>query len=81
VIDFDLNPQKTCELTLVCSKLVVFRDGSYLELIAFIDDDPKHREGHWWGDKGWGVIDFAFTLKQGKAISQEPIFVSKSTPR
>jgi hypothetical protein len=43
------------------NKLICFRDGSHIELIAFINDDPKHREGHWWGDKSPGIIDFAFT--------------------
>lgn len=42
------------------NKLVLFADGSYLELIAFINDDPKHREGHWW-DKPYGVVDYALT--------------------
>lgn len=30
------------------NRLVLFQDGSYLELIAFIDDDPEKRRGHWW---------------------------------
>lgn len=30
------------------NRLVIFADGSYLELIAFINDDPEKREGHWW---------------------------------
>ncbi|KAM3419263.1 hypothetical protein BST61_g5201 [Cercospora zeina] len=42
------------------NRLVLFEDGTYLELIAFIDDDPKHREGHWW-DKPYGVVDYAWT--------------------
>jgi hypothetical protein len=42
------------------NRLVLFADGSYLELIAFIDDDPKHREGHWW-DKPYGLVDWALT--------------------
>ncbi|CAK4031687.1 Hypothetical predicted protein [Lecanosticta acicola] len=42
------------------NRLVIFADGSYLELIAFIDDDPKHRLGHWW-DKPYGVVDYALT--------------------
>jgi hypothetical protein len=29
------------------NKLIIFADGSYIELIAFIDDDPKLRDGHW----------------------------------
>lgn len=43
------------------NKLILFHDGSYIELIAFINDDPKLRKGHWWGDKQIGIIDYAFT--------------------
>lgn len=39
---------------------MLFADGSYIELIAFIDDDPKHRQGHWW-DKPYGIVDWALT--------------------
>jgi hypothetical protein len=28
--------------------LILLADGSYIELIAFINDDPALREGHWW---------------------------------
>lgn len=42
------------------NRLVLFADGSYLELIAFINDDPENRDGHWW-DKPFGVVDFALT--------------------
>ncbi|KAF7189797.1 hypothetical protein HII31_08904 [Pseudocercospora fuligena] len=42
------------------NKLVLFKDGTYLELIAFINDDPEKRKGHWW-DKPYGVVDFALT--------------------
>jgi hypothetical protein len=50
--------------------LVLFRDGTYLELIAFINDDPKHREGHWW-DKSFGVVDFALTTHDGLKSFQD----------
>lgn len=43
------------------NKLIVFRDGSYIELIAFINDDPEKKKGHWWGEHGSGFIDWAFT--------------------
>ncbi|KAG9241133.1 glyoxalase-like domain-containing protein [Calycina marina] len=46
------------------NRLVIFQDGSYIELIAFIHDDPKLREGHWW-DKPFGIVDFAFTTVDG----------------
>lgn len=42
------------------NKLIIFADGTYLELIAFTSEGAK--EGHWWGDKGYGIIDYAFTL-------------------
>ncbi|RFU34266.1 hypothetical protein B7463_g2042, partial [Scytalidium lignicola] len=46
------------------NRLITFQDGSYLELIAFVDDDPKNKEGHWWGEKKLGIIDFAFTTDE-----------------
>ena len=45
------------------NRLVLFRDGTYLELIAFIDDDGSKRQGHWW-DKPYGVVDYAFTTRE-----------------
>jgi len=48
------------------NKPICFRDGTYIELIAFINDDPKKREGHWW-DKEFGIVDFAFTHSHGDA--------------
>ena len=46
------------------NKIVMFRDGTYLELIAFINDDPKRRKGHWW-DKPFGIVDYALTTRMG----------------
>ena len=46
------------------NKLIIFRDGSYIELIAFVNDDPKHRTGHRWGDKKFGIIDFALSSQE-----------------
>lgn len=43
------------------NKLIAFRDGSYLELISFINDDPAKRRGHWWGSHTPGFIDWALT--------------------
>lgn len=50
------------------NKLILFQDGCYIELIAFIDDDPKHREGHWWGEKKKGIIDFACTTDEDASV-------------
>ncbi|KAG0646327.1 hypothetical protein D0Z07_8098 [Hyphodiscus hymeniophilus] len=49
------------------NKLVCFADGSYLELIAFINDDPKLRDGHKWGSCEFGIIDFALTQSSTSA--------------
>lgn len=44
------------------NRLILLADGCYLELIAFIDDDPQRREGHWWGMKRtWSIVDVAFS--------------------
>ncbi|KAL0636601.1 hypothetical protein Q9L58_004446 [Maublancomyces gigas] len=43
------------------NKLIIFSDGTYLELLAFIDDNPTLRLGHPWGTKAFGFIDFALT--------------------
>lgn len=42
------------------NRLILFRDGTYLELIAFINDDPDKRKGHWW-DLDYGIVDYALT--------------------
>lgn len=42
------------------NRLILFQDGTYVELIAFINDDSEKRRGHWW-DKPYGVVDFAYT--------------------
>ena len=49
------------------NKLICFQDGSYIELIAFINDDPEKRRGHWW-DKEFGIVDFSFANSAGDAI-------------
>ena len=35
-------------------------------MVAFINDDPKKRRGHWW-DKEFGIVDFSFTKASGDA--------------
>lgn len=47
------------------NKLIMFRDGTYLEIIAFIHDDPAKRKGHWW-DKPYGTVDYALTTTRGE---------------
>ncbi|KAK4541426.1 hypothetical protein LTR36_008027 [Oleoguttula mirabilis] len=44
------------------NRLILFRDGTYVELIAFIKDDPDKRKGHRW-DKDFGVVDYALTTR------------------
>ncbi|KAF2756577.1 hypothetical protein EJ05DRAFT_477697 [Pseudovirgaria hyperparasitica] len=43
------------------NRLIVFRDGSYIELIAFINDDQTLMHGHWWGTQPFGIVDWALT--------------------
>ena len=54
------------------NRLILFRDGTYLELIAFINDDPEKRKGHWW-DKPYGVVDYALGTKDDKLDYQDLI--------
>ncbi len=51
------------------NKLIIFQDGTYIELIAFVDDKPKNRQGHWWGDKDYGFIDYALTSSSSATAS------------
>ncbi|KAL1589501.1 hypothetical protein WHR41_01643 [Cladosporium halotolerans] len=48
------------------NRLILLPDGVYLELIAFVNDDPQRRAGHWW-DKPCGVVDWALTLAAPEA--------------
>jgi len=59
--NFALTPGGTHSGGQTANRLVCFQDGSYLEFISFVNDDPKNREGHCWGDCKSGIIDFAFT--------------------
>jgi len=64
------------------NKLVLFADGSYLELVAFNPDiDEAKKLAHRWGRLSEGsVIDWAYTLPPGKDL--EPIVrkVAESSP-
>ncbi|KAK8875254.1 glyoxalase-like domain-containing protein [Apiospora arundinis] len=62
--------------------LVFFADGSYLELIAFVDNDTgeKGRPGHRWGaQKEGSVIDWALTLLSDPTGDDDPTDVPEST--
>ncbi|KAI1266496.1 glyoxalase-like domain-containing protein [Xylariaceae sp. FL1019] len=54
------------------NKLVFFQDGTYLEFIAFINDDAEKRKGHWW-DREYGVVDFALTTKPDEPLDHEAL--------
>ncbi|KAH8902501.1 hypothetical protein BR93DRAFT_887068 [Coniochaeta sp. PMI_546] len=59
------------------NKLVVFEDGVYLELIAFVEGvEPEKRQSHRWGQRAEGqIIDWACTLLQeGSDTSPEEHF-------
>jgi Glyoxalase-like domain len=42
------------------NRLILFKDGTYLELIAFVNDDQDKRRGHFW-DRSFGIVDYALT--------------------
>ncbi|KAK3369783.1 glyoxalase [Lasiosphaeria ovina] len=60
------------------NKLVIFSDGTYIELIAFVDGvDPEKRAATRWGQKAEGeVVDWALTLleRDGEQKSQPERF-------
>jgi len=58
---FTITPGGTHADGKTCNKLVIFEDGTYLEFIAFVGDDPENRKDHHWGDKPFGFADYAFT--------------------
>ncbi|PHH92364.1 hypothetical protein CDD83_7742 [Cordyceps sp. RAO-2017] len=49
---------------LTANKLILFQDGAYIELIAFVDGvDPGRRRRHRWGQlRESSVVDWAYTL-------------------
>ena len=52
------------------NKLIILKDGVYLELISFVDEEK--RKSHWWGDSKEGtVIDFAYTLGGGNTAGDD----------
>ena len=44
-------------------RLIFFKDGCYLELLAFIHDGPVKAAGHGC-DRDFGVVDFALTTRR-----------------
>ena len=56
------------------NKLILFQDGVYIELIAFIQgSSPEKRASTRWGKRNEGeVVDFALTLLQSERASDEP---------
>ncbi|EPS41040.1 hypothetical protein H072_5064 [Dactylellina haptotyla CBS 200.50] len=55
------------------NKLIVFQDGTYIELISFINDLPENRAGHWWGAKPYSIIDWAFTTTTDYSLNHETV--------
>lgn len=59
--NFNLAPGGRHAHGLTENKLILFADGSYLELIAFVDEDPSIKGDHWWRDHDYGFVDWALT--------------------
>ncbi|KAH8819412.1 glyoxalase-like domain-containing protein [Xylogone sp. PMI_703] len=71
--DFSVTPGGVHADGKTANKLITFQDGAYLELIAFVNDDPRNKEGHWWGQKNLGIIDFAFTTDEDAGTHYEKL--------
>lgn len=56
------------------NKLILFRDGVYIELIAFVQGtSPEKRASTRWGNRSEGeVVDFALTLLQPEQTGDNP---------
>jgi hypothetical protein len=68
---FTITPGGTHADGKTYNKLVVLESGVYLEFIAFVNDDPSRKEGHWWGRKPPGtIVDWALTSKDVKDIER-----------
>ena len=64
---FHVIPGGTHADSLTANNLVILKDGVYIELISFLDNDDgskkEGRQGHWWGKKREGEwIDWACTF-------------------
>ncbi|KJX97387.1 glyoxalase bleomycin resistance protein dioxygenase superfamily [Zymoseptoria brevis] len=70
--DFTISPGGRHADNKTENKLILFSDGTYLELIAFIDDAPSNRKNHWW-DKPYGVVDYALTTVDGDFLTLDSI--------
>ncbi|XWW99115.1 hypothetical protein V2A60_007123 [Cordyceps javanica] len=56
------------------NRLILFQDGTYIELIAFVDTaDPEARKKHRWGSPPLGegtVVDWACSLREERQFAQ-----------
>ncbi|KAF2629367.1 hypothetical protein BU25DRAFT_465547, partial [Macroventuria anomochaeta] len=58
--NFVLTPGGRHAYRLTKNKMIIFADGNYLELIAFIDEVPSIKGDHWWRDHGYSIVYWAF---------------------
>lgn len=74
---FTISPGGKHNSGLTWNKLVLFKDGVYIEFIAFFDDvDPIKRRAHRWGNLPENtIIDWAFTSlpESGKGVDFDEI--------
>lgn len=52
------------------NKLILVADGSYLELIALVDEGPSIRSDHWWRDHDCGFSNWALTNPKYEDLGQ-----------
>lgn len=58
---FTVTPGGTHSNGKTANILIIFKSGVYIEMIAFVDDRQDYMDGHWWGEKKYGWIDWALT--------------------
>ncbi|CAO1631018.1 unnamed protein product [Jaminaea pallidilutea] len=79
---------------LTTNALVIFDDGIYLELIAFVDakegaavtgetvnEFEKRQRGHWWWGRATNWIDWALTEAEGDDLAQRIASINAVSPR
>jgi len=65
------------------NKLIVFRDGTILELAAFVKDNVANKAGCFWGATPNGTVDMAVTSPnyENQGMKEKPDAVRKATER
>lgn len=67
---FTLYPGGTHADNKTRNTLIILPSGTYLELISFIPPEDRNREGHWWGTKPPGFIDWCLGSSDPSSVDR-----------